>query len=425
MRKILIVGLLIVFSMQNVFATTSLENAPSSWAKEEVESAISETLIPEYMQTGYKENISRGDLCSVIARTYCKIKNVKMESLIKEKSKFKDVDFSKEYGDYIKACETLGYIKGITATSFAPENELTREQMAVILYRFKNDVSKDKLPVGNKKYKDNNKISSWAKSAVKSVSALGIMKGNAGNLFGPKGKLTREQAYLTVNRTYNSSKGEEPEDKEVVDKKEENKEQEKDNEAVETSDDEKKTNESVEKNDNDKKADKSLEKNKTEKVDNKQVEEDNNTKKDNLDAKKEKVAPIEEKKETLDLEQMKKQVLNLVNKEREKAGVAPVKECAKYNDYADLRAKEIVEKFSHTRPDGSSCFSGMSNYKTVGENIAGGQSTPEIVMNDWMHSEGHKANILNGQYEELSVGIKYDDASEYKYYWVQLFYTPR
>ena len=120
------------------------------------------------------------------------------------------------------------------------------------------------------------------------------------------------------------------------------------------------------------------------------------------------------------------QVLNLVNIERRKAGVSPLKLSRYLNDAAAIRAEEITQVFSHTRPDGSSCFTVLDkNYYNVGENIAEGQSTPEEVMNSWMNSPGHRANILKPEFTELGVGYVYDDSSEYKHYWVQLFRRPR
>ena len=120
------------------------------------------------------------------------------------------------------------------------------------------------------------------------------------------------------------------------------------------------------------------------------------------------------------------QVLNLVNIERRKAGVSPLKLSRYLNDAAAIRAEEITQVFSHTRPDGSSCFTVLDkNYYNVGENIAEGQSTPKEVMNSWMNSPGHRANILKPEFTELGVGYVYDGSSEYKHYWVQLFRRPR
>lgn len=112
------------------------------------------------------------------------------------------------------------------------------------------------------------------------------------------------------------------------------------------------------------------------------------------------------------------QVVNLVNAERAKAGLSPLQLDLKVTQAAQVRAKEIKTSFSHTRPDGRSCFTTLDEagaaYRGAGENIAIGQKTPEQVMNDWMNSPGHKANILNPNFKYIGVGI---DGSA----WTQLF----
>ena len=117
------------------------------------------------------------------------------------------------------------------------------------------------------------------------------------------------------------------------------------------------------------------------------------------------------------------EVLELVNIERSKLGIAPLQLSEELTDKADLRAEEIVELFSHTRPDSSSCFTVLRGmrYNTCGENIAAGSPTPERVVEQWMDSQGHRENILNPAFKYLGVGYCYDENSEYTHYWVQLF----
>ena len=94
---------------------------------------------------------------------------------------------------------------------------------------------------------------------------------------------------------------------------------------------------------------------------------------------------------------------------------------------AQKRAEEIVTSFSHTRPNGESCFSILDEYGydywTAGENIAAGYGNASSVMNGWMNSSGHRANILNGSYTKLGVGCVRGKGT-YGIYWVQLFATP-
>ena len=121
-------------------------------------------------------------------------------------------------------------------------------------------------------------------------------------------------------------------------------------------------------------------------------------------------------------ENFAEEVLELVNVEREKAGLKPLQLSPELAEAAAIRAEEITKKFSHTRPNGKSCFTVIKiSCRAKGENIAGGQLTPEAVVKAWMDSKGHRENILNSDYGKLGVGYFYDADSEYKHYWVQLF----
>lgn len=117
------------------------------------------------------------------------------------------------------------------------------------------------------------------------------------------------------------------------------------------------------------------------------------------------------------------QVLQLVNQERAKAGLAALTMDEKVSKAALVRAKETEISFSHTRPDGSSFSTALKeqgvSFRGAGENIAWGQRTPEEVMNGWMNSSGHRANILNENY--TTIGIGYYQNSNGTGYWTQLF----
>lgn len=112
------------------------------------------------------------------------------------------------------------------------------------------------------------------------------------------------------------------------------------------------------------------------------------------------------------------QVLDLVNKERALKGAAPLSMDGDLLNAAMLRSGEQALFFSHTRPDGSDCFS-VSD-KMYGENIAAGQSTPAAVMDSWMHSAGHRANILEASYTSIGIGCFTQGGV---LYWVQCFGT--
>lgn len=123
--------------------------------------------------------------------------------------------------------------------------------------------------------------------------------------------------------------------------------------------------------------------------------------------------------------ELAQQVLELVNRERAKVGVKPLQLTKFLLDSAAIRAEEISRSYSHTRPDGRPCSSIMKDGQyMIGENIAAGSSTAEAVMEQWMNSPGHRANILNSDYTELGVGYFYKSDSPYGNYWVQIFKRP-
>lgn len=129
--------------------------------------------------------------------------------------------------------------------------------------------------------------------------------------------------------------------------------------------------------------------------------------------------------QTVDISGYTSQVASIVNQERAAAGLGEISMSAELNAAAQIRAEELVSLFSHTRPNGSSCFTvfdelGIS-VNAAGENIAAGQANPSSVMNSWMNSDGHRGNILNENYGHIGVGCVYIPGSQYGYYWVQLF----
>lgn len=115
-------------------------------------------------------------------------------------------------------------------------------------------------------------------------------------------------------------------------------------------------------------------------------------------------------------------VLNLVNKERRSQGLSALSLSAEAQQAARVRAKEIVSSFSHTRPNGTSCFTVLNEigakYTSAGENIAKGQKTPEQVVEAWMNSPSHRANILSSKYTKLGVGCYFNGSNTY---WAQMF----
>lgn len=142
------------------------------------------------------------------------------------------------------------------------------------------------------------------------------------------------------------------------------------------------------------------------------------------EVKEEAPAPKQEAQTSED-KQFAAQVLDLVNQERQKAGLQPVQLDEQVAAVATKKSEDMRDKnyFSHDSPTYGSPFDMLKqfgvNYNSAGENIAAGQRTPEEVMKAWMESPGHKANILSSNFTHLGVGVA--KGGSYGVYWTQMF----
>lgn len=123
-----------------------------------------------------------------------------------------------------------------------------------------------------------------------------------------------------------------------------------------------------------------------------------------------------------DVLSFEEEVVDLVNEIRSQNGLGKLTLNPKLCRVARYKSQDMHDKhyFSHTSPTYGSPFDMMKqfgiSYRTAGENIAMGYRTPQAVVNGWMNSSGHRANILNASYTEIGVGFVSDG-----YYWTQMF----
>ena len=116
------------------------------------------------------------------------------------------------------------------------------------------------------------------------------------------------------------------------------------------------------------------------------------------------------------------EVIRLVNEIRVKNGLSPLTADWELSRVARYKSQDMKDNnyFSHTSPIYGSPFTMMKNfgisYRSAAENIARGQKTPQAVVNGWMNSSGHRANILNATYKKIGVG--YVPSGNY---WTQMF----
>ncbi len=119
------------------------------------------------------------------------------------------------------------------------------------------------------------------------------------------------------------------------------------------------------------------------------------------------------------------EVVRLVNVERSKQGLAPLKSNWQLSRVARYKSQDMINNnyFSHTSPTFGDPFKMIKdfgiNYRTAGENIAYGQNSAQEVMNGWMNSQGHRSNILNSKFSQIGVGLAIDQSG--RKYWTQMF----
>lgn len=118
------------------------------------------------------------------------------------------------------------------------------------------------------------------------------------------------------------------------------------------------------------------------------------------------------------------EVVRLVNIERQKAGLSNLRASSELSNVARAKSKDMATNnyFSHTSPTYGSPFEMMKSfgisYRTAGENIARGYSSPVSVVRGWMNSQGHRDNILNPSFNTIGVGAYNGNGSTY---WTQMF----
>lgn len=125
------------------------------------------------------------------------------------------------------------------------------------------------------------------------------------------------------------------------------------------------------------------------------------------------------------LKAIERQVIELVNQERAKNGLKPLKANWELSRVARYKSNDMRDRnyFSHDSPTYGSPFTMIKSfgiyYRSAGENIAAGQKTAWEVMQSWLKSPGHRQNIMNAGFTEIGVG--YSQGGSYGTYWTQMF----
>lgn len=185
----------------------SRENVPSSWAQDEVSTAVTSNLVPFNLQNNYRNNITRKEFCQLIVTMLQAKNNTDVNGLLNlyrtEKSESAFTDTSDKS---VITATTLGIVNGRGNNKFAPDAYITRQEAASIIKRCAELMKINSTSGANTQFDDSASFSSWAKEPISYVSTLQnnegkvIMGGPGHNRFSPNGSYTREQAILTVLR---------------------------------------------------------------------------------------------------------------------------------------------------------------------------------------------------------------------------------
>ena len=167
------------------------------WAADNILFAASRGLLSGTSDTTFSPNtgMTRGMFVTALGR----LAGINPDSY--KTGKFTDVKADAYYAPYVNWAAQNGIVEGVTATTFAPDSNINREQMAVIMANYAKKLGYD-LPktLQAVTFADNAQISSWAKNAVRAMQQAGILAGKNGNKFDPKGTATRAEVATVLRR---------------------------------------------------------------------------------------------------------------------------------------------------------------------------------------------------------------------------------
>lgn len=188
-------------SFKSSGSSNSFTDISGHWAKQAIDYVVGKGYFFGLSNTefGPNKSITRGQFVTVIGRM------LNVNTSIYNSQNFNDVKSSMYYSSYIAWANKMGIVSGVGQGRFAPEKELTREEMAVIMSKFLKVSNKTLNAKGNSNaFMDDGKIESWAKEAVKEMAKLGVVNGMGDGKFAPKSPFTRAQvAQVLFNIDHN------------------------------------------------------------------------------------------------------------------------------------------------------------------------------------------------------------------------------
>lgn len=171
-------------------------NGASAWAVPELDKAAEYGLITDRIKDNVAGNITREEFAEIAVRLY--------EIYTGLKAQTGSISFSDTSNPEILKAANLGLVLGVGEGKYAPNQLVTREQMATIMLRALKVLNpgEDYSTAGAAKFSDDNLIESWARDGVYYCSKAGILKGTGNNMFDPDGNSTREAAVIVCTRSY-------------------------------------------------------------------------------------------------------------------------------------------------------------------------------------------------------------------------------
>jgi hypothetical protein len=173
----------------------------SDWAKETIENAINAGIVPEKLQSAYKMKITRQEFCELAIETYIK----KTGNAVDDSA---EPVFADTFEPYVINAYNLGIVSGVGDDLFAPNNNITRQEAAVMLNNMAKVIGLSKNSE-IEKFIDESYFAAWAKESIydiccyKDKNGTAIMTGTEKNKFSPWMNYTREQAIATMWRIFN------------------------------------------------------------------------------------------------------------------------------------------------------------------------------------------------------------------------------
>ncbi len=189
MKKYSVIVMIIALMTLTSFAE------PASWAVESYFNMTYEEVLSEDLENldKLKNNITREEFAELAVRIYSKAKGIDM-ALVGNTHPFTDTA-----NTFVGKAYNLGIVNGISSTAFAPQNLVTREQIATMFYRLVEKIGHNTDYGSEEAFVDQSEISTWAREAVEFSKYKNIIKGVGGNKFAPKENASREQAIVLAN----------------------------------------------------------------------------------------------------------------------------------------------------------------------------------------------------------------------------------